>query len=689
MILTLTTGTEYDLSDADDHRRLRQYIPTLRRRKRQSELDTICRQIEEAACIGYAELDIYNKAKQQNNIQPNEFLMQYYEPTFQENGTISKFTFIHGKLYRLPDSENEQTIQYTLLDKYIYERQRHARDSEVCLQLRRAIDKFIPGAINQSDAALKQILTTQETAAKTYYGEYPSDDSDSEDEAVFQKLSDENKKRINTQARKHRARIKSGTYQAAMDGSSSPPQIDYKTRPVIQRPTTFDRRATKADLERINEELEKTGTLTEDFLKSLKTKFVVAQYRGIHYVTSGWDAKARRQHRKMDECGQPQYSSAVLKAAGVTSYHDYLNKIESDPKFSTELGKKAVEVMTLLLYMQHSNPVSWDGSVYASLFHLLQYWYSANYDALPGRLEADAKKTNPDMKPYLVNSQRPLLSTADIPYHALKYAYGIKLYEGHEHERLDPHWRKGGRAERPYSGKVYVSLHTLTDYTKLNPSHVTSMFKQGLLKLNTLISPERETSFLGSIPKDRVVYQHVAKYPSFKGPYKAIYESKYGIHKEMYEKLKQKFNDFAPHSNERRLLKSVLGEYLCAYQEVRLIELAEQQAADKGEVLIYRDEDGKFSLYHPDTPHIANDRLKKIVMAKRDLYKSLAPNKSTHITKLSEAQLELRLKNLLPKPEQKQQRAYESMRLFGAKRPIHKCDLEERRPITPIRTFTQ
>ena len=113
----------------------------------------------------------------------------------------------------------------------------------------------------------------------------------------------------------------------------------------------------------------------------------------------------------------------------------------------------------LLILMQQSDPVAYGNYVYWNLFYLFQEWYSANYDAFPKRIAADlAKGRHSAFKNYVLNPkrpQRPLLSTADTPYHALKYAYGVKLYKGHEGERLRPRWRKSGRAERPYSGKVY------------------------------------------------------------------------------------------------------------------------------------------------------------------------------------------------------------------------------------------
>ena len=314
----------------------------------------------------------------------------------------------------------------------------------------------------------------------------------------------------------------------------------------------------------------------------------------------------------------------------------------------------------------------------------MQNWYSSDYDGLPIKLKAELAKQASLFKPFLFNTGRPLLSTADVPYHALKYAYGTKFYKGHQHERLRPRWRKDGRAERPYSGKVYVSLHPLDDYTEYNPSHITSWFRQGLAKLSNLISSERETSFLGFMRKKRIVIQHKAKYPSFKGAYKERYEVKYGIDKSMYEKLQKGFNDFPPHSDERKSLTLLLGEYLCAYHEVRLIDEAREEAEKNGKILIYRDEDGKFSLKHPATPHTAVKRLHKLVMFERGIFESLSANKSQRTVALTPEQIKAKLMTALPGKGNKEKRESIQLRLFGVKKFF-----EDGEAVIPVVTLTK
>ncbi len=697
MKIKLTTGYSYDTDNKHRRQALLNYIPTLSRR-RKAELPHIAAQLRKAAILSPEELKIYDKATG-TYTEPVEFTSCYHQASLEERRrSDNRFTFINKKCYRLPKADKEEDVKYALLTKYRYERMRHTETDPICVELKKAIAKVFPEAKDLRDDELKILLDERETEAHTYYGECISDDSDSDEERDFQDKPDISKKKLLT-ARQHSSRAGFMAYCRKMDGKSKVPSIDYKVRAKITRDDDFNnkqRRQVIADLKAINACLENHGKLPSDFLAKLKTKFVVAQYRGIHYTTSWWDMVARREHRAIDEVGKPQYSSAVLHSSGVKSYHDMINRLKNEPGFAELLVTNGNRLEKQLLRMQHSQPVVYNGYTYASLFHLLQNWYSADYAGIVDKLAKDLEQGEKSLfKPYLSNHSRPLLSTADIPYHALKYAYGIKLYKGYKDERLRPRWRKNGRAERPHSGKVYVSLHPLSDYTEYNPSHITSWFRSGLAKLSSLISSERETSFLGFLRGKRVVIQHKAKYPSFKidGKYKKIFEVKYGINEAMFEKLKDGFKKFAPHSPERKNLKLMLGEYLCAYHEVRLIAEAEQKAKSMGAVLIYRDEHGSFARNEkgsielnipPDTPHTANKRLCPLIMAERKLNEALSPSKTKQVAKLIQKEATKTLASKLPGDKNEARRSRVRCRLFEDK-SNYNADNE----IVPVRTRVQ
>lgn len=655
MLITLLTGTTYDLSKAHRRKCLKSYMPRLQL----AEIAHIATQIEEAKVVDIWTQEIYGR------LPDRRVVHKTFDGLPLRHG--DRFICIESEFYALPHVKSDEYLGYALIDKLLEltvlfdwpENPKVQPDASLhpswnqspCLPLRKAIQRFLPDSFDKKAKALQKNLLEEEEKKGTYFADYLSEDSDSEAEVTFQASTKLAKEASINRAKCFRKRAKSQRYHAKLLVGDTVPKPDFIDRPRICRGDLYsqNRRTVKDDLDAVNARITAGKRLTPEFLARLDTKFSVAQYRGIHYLRTTWGAKARRQHRCRDEVGQAQYTSAVLRNCGVDSYQEYVDKLAENPvAFEAQLSETAKTLERLLLLMQHTPPKTWKGYTFLSLFHLMQYWYSENYDAFPERIEADLGKVASHFKDFLETGDRPLLSTSDLPYHALKYAYGVKLYDGHKDKRLRPRWREDGRAERPYSGKVYASLHPLRDYTEKSPSHLTSFFKHGFMPLVSNIVVERETSFLAHLPKGRVFMQHVAKYPSFKGKYKACYDEKYGITEEMYKKIQTGLQNFAPHSTRRKHLKRVLGEYFCAYQEVRMIALAREQANREGAVLLYRDEDGLFALEHPDTPTMANRRLRPLVNAERKLYRALSPDKKHSIQSLTKTDARARLAKEIP-----------------------------------------
>jgi hypothetical protein len=195
-----------------------------------------------------------------------------------------------------------------------------------------------------------------------------------------------------------------------------------------------------------------------------------------------------------------------------------------------------------------------------------------------------------------VNEEVPFVSTGDIQStHAYQYAYGIKIYAGHEDERLRPEWDRDGKAHRPYSGAVFITIHPLSDYTFCGHNHVPSMNSRVDLVVSEQVNPERENQFYSRIVQDRVKYILVAKYPSFhRKKYLETFLLKYGLTKDMYEKFRIALLKTKPHETKRKLLTLLLGEYLSAYQTKHCISDLSEFVGER--VLIYRDRNGNFSL---------------------------------------------------------------------------------------------
>ncbi len=640
MIITLTTGHWYNTELTRERRNVKKYVAGMSQARKDLEIKHIKAQIEQAQIVSREDISIYNYY---DTFTQSRQFEQAHVPLKPKG---NRYSFANGAFYQLPDEEDENTLANMLITKLLYENQRHDWNAPPCTTLRIILHKLLPDVHrdknnNISIKTFQNHISKQEQENNTYYGENPSDDSDSEAEREYQKLPVPERKKIENEAKIYAGRANRYKYYNKIQAGLDSPAKDQAKGPTIYHSQPNQLWQADKDLKKINQQLADHGTLPEAFLAGLKTQFLVAQYRGVHYNTSGWGADERRQHRKLPEVGLPQFSGAVREACNINSFYDFVDIItKQDGRYDAMLNE-AENVEGKLIQMQETGPVSYNGRVYISLFHLFQYWYSSDYGGLPGKIKRDLDKgATSYLHPFLNGTDRPLLSTGDTPWHALRYAYGSKYYDGQKDVRLRPRWDADGRSERPYSGKMYASLHPLNDYVDHRPSHITSMYYGGLLFLNSQISPERETSFLGSLPGDRVFLEHIAKYPSFKHgkPYKEIYLHKYGIDKPLYEVIKDKLANSRPHSPARKKLKDALGDYMCAYQEARLIGKAEKEANERDAILVYRDKNGGFSLVHPPTPTVASKTYKDVVNAKTALFKALSAilraNKKAEVTVL-------------------------------------------------------
>jgi hypothetical protein len=399
-----------------------------------------------------------------------------------------------------------------------------------------------------------------------------------------------------------------------------------------------------------------------DALKALKTRFCIAQYRGITYNHKIFSEAQRRLSRNRREVGEPVFCMSVLYAAGVRP-DDYFEGRCTDEEMKILL-ETAQRLKKVLVDKRAPHEVTVNGYKYASFADAIQDIYTNKYDYIHATIQAyldnrdvwlekgedvheegtaeyppmdfwkgydesrdgpakefidrkvdaydkrcrdvDAKqKKEALLKQYkvippsdwalfdgLLNGKNPFVSTGDTPRHALKYAYGMKFYKGHEHERLAPRWAEDGKALHPYSGKVFVSVHPLDEYMDDAPNHVPSMNMAGRIVVGDAIADERETTFPAYIPGERVVFEHVCKFPSFHRPWRTLFLRKYGLDKEMYDQIANVVKGpEVQQAGEYRNLES----WLVNFHESRLVELVRQYALGRGMMLIYRNSNGELS----------------------------------------------------------------------------------------------
>lgn len=193
----------------------------------------------------------------------------------------------------------------------------------------------------------------------------------------------------------------------------------------------------------------------------------------------------------------------------------------------------------------------------------------------------------------LSSAGNPFASSGKTPRHALRYAYGIKFYTTADgKQKLRPDWTPLGRPTHPYAGKVYVSLHPVSDFAGEDaPLDVVALQAKGEVDVPDDILLERESAFPAVIPKDRIAIEHIARYPSLNGDYKGAYLQKYGLTKEEWEAYRS-LAGIAVNDNQRSKVMEAMSEWMVRFHEARLVELARRVAEAQEKILVYRGDDG-------------------------------------------------------------------------------------------------
>lgn len=429
---------------------------------------------------------------------------------------------------------------------------------------------------------------------------------------------------VDTQVEKLQAIIKNFKEGPNVSGKKDAKEktTGLRERARIPRSLTVEE---QKDLDAINAILRKKGSITQKQLAGIRTRFFIAQYRGINYMEDRWNADSRRYHWKINEAGDEkkripssvQFSENVLKTLPYCFYTELNrdNDFHHVDDLKRALQARAIslrgffnELDEIGLCVDYTDDSKKSGYAFNSIGDRLQHRFSNGIDSYLNHLQA-LRNEWIYWRRNLASAHNPAIATGSTPYHALKYGYGLKKYYPHP---LLPRYHQDGSLEYLHVGKFYISLHPFTEILSgKGIKRVSHLDHNGQVVIERDISPEKETSFLGLIDEGKVFDQYVIKYPSFKGPYKPIYASKYGLDKQLYQifqrliQLSKPSNEFETEARNgirqrkpglREKTIELLGEWLCAYHEVLAIEMAALKATRQGGVLVYLTTDNQLSL---------------------------------------------------------------------------------------------
>ena len=360
----------------------------------------------------------------------------------------------------------------------------------------------------------------------------------------------------------------------------------------------------------------------------VKTKFAVAQYRGLFYNNKHWNKLRRKRHRNLDELGRPVFSSSALAAGahGLSGYY-YLYSLshrqDDLAQYSAEIEGFARQIRRAHQAISKKPPLKKEileeqkvPNTGSDLFQpqnmmdIATHTYSQDYDfyhQASARAEQNRHNLETPEGPLdpmfegLLNADNPLVSTGDIPTHAFKYAFGLKFYGDQSDNVLEPAYDRFGKPRHPYSGKAYTMLHPIADYDpETGPRHLVSMQNQRRINLGQVVIPERETQFDGMIEKDRVAKSYKAKFPDFSKGYKEVYLMKYGLTEDLFNDFSDAIRATENNSDERTYVEALLSKYLSTFLEMRAVKDAEEIAKSNKKKLVYRQSERSFGFSLPN-----------------------------------------------------------------------------------------
>jgi hypothetical protein len=337
-------------------------------------------------------------------------------------------------------------------------------------------------------------------------------------------------------------------------------------------------------------------------------KEFVAFFRGNNYMSDRWSTAARRAHYAA-ETDYAGYSEAALHA-GLP--HDVYTETKPEmlaqlnPEFHAELKHVSQLIKNNYAELLKTGAVVADT---VSPTHVAPYLFNHVGDQMQhefsngiNRHLLTIKKRLQDdyWQSYFISAYNYALATGNRPYHSLKYALGLKDYYP---DAFSLRYHADGRLDNCHAGKIYIVLLEKHQFLAMpSVSRVIQKNYQGQCPIGQRILPELETSFIGEIPAEYIVYQQPLKFPSFHyqwHEFMQVAEIKYGFNQALYESFQSLITQTSLDSNERKTVLELLKEWLCAYYEVLLLNIAIEEAKRREGELIYINHEDQ-SVTEPD-----------------------------------------------------------------------------------------
>lgn len=224
----------------------------------------------------------------------------------------------------------------------------------------------------------------------------------------------------------------------------------------------------------------------------------------------------------------------------------------------------------------------------------LQKHMSKDYAGFLASINNDAEGTYLD----LCNASAvgyPHFAASDLPYHALRYAGGLKPVESLVESRRWPEYTSTGKPSHPILGKIFIGLFSLQQYDQHRFVHVSTSL--GYEHLGRYIAPERETSITGAVQDGRLFFEGIVWAPDFSRAHSATLQKEFGFTEAQWQRhaaMAKKKLDVTNKADVKEF--DAMFAKVFEHQQQHLLLAAQDRAIACGGHLIFAHDKNTFAL---------------------------------------------------------------------------------------------
>lgn len=408
------------------------------------------------------------------------------------------------------------------------------------------------------------------------------------------------------------------------DSISSEDSEDYaRTVQDVETDVSFeeDTNAQKI-IRKLNKKIDSQAVLESDY-----DNLYIAHFRGFHYLKDRFPVRhVRRTHIKTSHIKKRTYCPAVYNKTGIGFGTPSPTKSQFSPSVEDITEKlDKLDVKEVVPHWDNKKKGKANEVFFSSPKHRLHQLISNSYDRYHEEVESGESG---ELLGGLDSSESPYVATADEPYHAFRYAYGLKLPDCQKEYAFRPNFRphKKLKPKHHLVGKVIVFLHPLHAYLESDAAHVPTLGALGEISPGWLARYECETTFQTSVAGKYIVLEEIAKVPSLI-KYNSNYHARYGLTERVFNNRKKKLED-ATTIFDRIKIEQELMDHIAKHQAERLLRRTKAYVREKKGVLVYQDIPMTSGLSHYS---LSRSGLKEYISQSQSIHKLNFPKKQQEL----------------------------------------------------------